>query len=93
MKQIMEDRQFKQPILVTSAFHMPRSMMNFNQAGLAVEPYAADYKVNVSSHVSVFVFLPNGGAFTNTCITLWEYVGMLVLVMINCDVWPHSVSQ
>jgi len=79
VKQIIENRQFKQPILVTSAFHMPRSVMNFHQVGLTVEPYPADYKVNVNSYLSVFKFWPNSGAFSNTCIALWEYVGMLAL--------------
>lgn len=79
VKKIMEAQGFKQPILVTSAFHMPRSVMNFEKAGLQVVPYPADYRANVESHISVFNFLPSGYSFQDTCTALWEYVGMLAL--------------
>lgn len=79
VKKIMEDRHFIQPILVTSAFHMPRSVMNFHKTGLEVTAFPADYKANRRSSITVFKFLPNSGAFNDACTALWEYAGMLAL--------------
>lgn len=79
VKKIIEDNGFKQPILVTSAFHMPRAVINFERAGLMVEPYPSDYKTNRISHIGLFSFLPSAGAFSDTCTVLWEYLGMLAL--------------
>ena len=42
---------FSHPILVTSAFHMKRSVLNFEKQGVAVTPYPADYWV---THHPVF---------------------------------------
>lgn len=78
-KEIMEKGHFAKPILVTSAFHMPRAVKNFRKAGLEVTAFPADYKANRKSVVTVFKFLPNSGAFDDTCTALWEYAGMLAL--------------
>ncbi|WP_245692437.1 YdcF family protein [Sporomusa acidovorans] len=83
VKQIIEQRHYEQPILVTSAFHMPRSVINFHKVGLAVEPYPADYKVNANSSASLFKFLPSDGAIYNTCTALREYLGMIALEFLH----------
>ena len=48
---ILRQRNFTRPILVTSAFHMNRAVLNFEKQGIAVIPYPADYMV---SHHPVF---------------------------------------
>jgi uncharacterized SAM-binding protein YcdF (DUF218 family) len=78
-REIVEKQHFAKPILVTSAFHMPRAVKNFHKAGLEVTAFPADYKANRISAVTVFKFLPNSGAFNDTCTALWEYAGMLAL--------------
>lgn len=78
-KKIAEEGHFVKPILVTSAFHMPRAVKNFRKAGLEVTAFPADYKANRKSVVTVFKFLPKSGAFDDTCTALWEYAGMLAL--------------
>lgn len=80
---IIKEGQFKQPILVTSAFHMPRSVMNFQKLGITVEPYPTDYMVNVNSKLSVFNFVPNNDAYSNFYIALREYLGMVAVRLSN----------
>ena len=43
---ILKSRKYKQPLLVTSAFHMERAVVNFNKLGVDVIPYPCDYMVN-----------------------------------------------
>ena len=49
--EILREQGFNQPILVTSAFHMKRSVLNFQKQGIEVVPYPTDYQV---SHHPVF---------------------------------------
>ena len=49
--EILRERGFTRPILVTSAFHMRRAMLNFSKQGIEAVPYPADYLV---SHHPVF---------------------------------------
>lgn len=44
-KKILAEHDFKKPILVTSAFHMRRAVLAFEQEGIKVTPYPADYFV------------------------------------------------
>ncbi len=45
-QQIMEEHGFSHPILVTSAFHMERAMLNFSKEGIDAVPFPTDYMVN-----------------------------------------------
>ena len=49
--EILHEQGFTHPILVTSAFHMKRSVLNFEKQGVSVTPYPADYWV---THHPVF---------------------------------------
>ncbi|MFC3749445.1 YdcF family protein [Paenibacillus sp. GCM10012306] len=75
---ILKEHGFNHPVLVTSAFHMPRAVVEFGQAGLSVQPFPTDY---VSD--SKFVFYPaklspNAGAVSTTGLALKEYLGLFV---------------
>ena len=43
---IIRERGFSRPVLVTSAFHMRRAVLNFEREGINVIPYPADYMVS-----------------------------------------------
>lgn len=43
--QILREKNFHKPILVTSAFHMRRAVLNFNQQGFEVIPCPTDFLV------------------------------------------------
>ena len=49
--EILQQRNLHRPILVTSAFHMNRAVLNFEQQGIEVIPYPTDYMV---THSPVF---------------------------------------
>lgn len=49
--EILREQGFTHPILVTSAFHMKRAVLNFKKQGVEVTPYPADYWV---THHPVF---------------------------------------
>ena len=41
--EILRERNFKRPILVTSAFHMPRALLNFKNMGYDCAPIPTDF--------------------------------------------------
>lgn len=81
---LMEDHHFSKPILVTSAFHMNRSIMNFNSANIKnAIPYPADYFTNTSLSLGLNSFVPKADSFDTMVIALHEYLGMLQLWVKN----------
>lgn len=63
-------------LLVTSAFHMPRSVGLFRKAGFPVEPYPVDWRVGRG--LDVLAFTPVGvEGLSRTDIGLREWIGLL----------------
>ena len=71
-KQICAQRNFGKVILVTSAFHMSRSVMLFKREGLVVIPYPTDYQTNKETVLDAFAFVPNIGSLYNTAVAMKE---------------------
>ncbi len=71
------DKSGKPPVvlLVTSAFHMPRAKVQFEAAGLCVEPYPVDFLVSSEKQVTIMDFLPSAGALSQTELALREFYG------------------
>ena len=78
-KIIMQQYDFSRPILITSGFHMPRSMLIFKREGFEPVPYVTDYQLSGKLAWSIFNFVPNNGAFNNSCMAIREYMGILAL--------------
>jgi len=57
-------------LLVTSAYHMPRSMGAFRRVGFAVEPYPVDWRTGAEDNYA-FSSLSAGLARTDTAIHEW----------------------
>jgi len=64
-------------ILVTSAFHMPRSVAVFKKAGFTVTPAPAGYFRNKNLSKKPMTWLPSSGALFESSIALREYVGLV----------------
>ena len=65
--EILRREGFTQPILVTSAFHLPRAVLYFEREGVAVTPYPADFMVSGNPQLYLIKFAPNVNAlYTNT---------------------------
>lgn len=75
---ILRAQGLTQPILVTSAFHMKRAVLNFKKQGIDVVPYPADYQV---THHPVFHYTklrPQTEALLNNVTVLQETLRTLV---------------
>lgn len=64
----------KEPILVTSSFHMKRSVMSFEKVGLKVMPVPAGFKTWADKKYIWEDFLPHG--LENMAIAMREYIGL-----------------
>ncbi len=76
--EILREHGLSQPLLVTSAFHMKRSVLNFEKQGVAVTAYPADYQV---SHHPVFHYTklrPQTEALLNNVTVLQETMRNMV---------------
>ncbi len=78
-KSIMEEHGYTRPLLITSGFHMPRSMMIFEREGMKPIAYTADYQMSGQLAFSVFNFIPRNDAFNYSCMAIREYMGIAAL--------------
>jgi uncharacterized SAM-binding protein YcdF (DUF218 family) len=78
VKKILDKNHFRHPILVTSAFHMPRAIKQFQKARVAFVPYPADYHTNLVGRFDIYQLTPSADALEEVSLALKEYVGILV---------------
>lgn len=69
---------YRHPILVTSAFHMPRAVKQFKKRGIGVTPYPTDYRTNERLDFIAADWVPTAEALDNFSIALKEYYGLWV---------------
>ena len=58
-------------LLVTSAYHMPRSIGVFRKAGFAIEPYPADWRTGPNDMLKPFIFASDGLERIDTAVREW----------------------
>jgi uncharacterized SAM-binding protein YcdF (DUF218 family) len=75
-RNVAEEHAFRRVYLVTSAYHMPRSVYVFREAGITPIPAPTDYKTDRSGLV-FYDFLPSMGGFERCYTALHEYIGYL----------------
>jgi uncharacterized SAM-binding protein YcdF (DUF218 family) len=76
-KEIMLRHGFRSPLLVTSAYHMRRSIEAFKRAGLSVTPLPAQFLTGSDLPVIWADYLPTAGALHASSRALHEYMGLL----------------
>ncbi len=64
-------------ILVTSAFHMPRSRMLFERSGLSVIAFPVDFAGSSAAGAGLLAVLPTAAALSDTQLALRELYGRL----------------
>ncbi|MGI6245238.1 MAG: YdcF family protein [Pseudochelatococcus sp.] len=76
-KRLVEPKPGERWLLVTSAFHMPRSVATFRRAGFDVVPYPVDFRSDgrFSDDFRPFSIAPDGLRLTD--MTVREWIGML----------------
>lgn len=79
-KKILDSLQLKGDLLlVTSGFHMRRSMAIFEKAGYtSISPYVTNRSSGVRRKTFDHLFIPNAGALLGTDLLLHEWVGYLI---------------
>ena len=75
-KEICDRMGFKKVVLVTSAYHMPRSVLLFEREGIEVIPYPTDYMTNKHLVLDAFAFTPQAYNLNVTAIAMREYLGI-----------------
>jgi uncharacterized SAM-binding protein YcdF (DUF218 family) len=75
-KQLVNPKPGERWLLVTSAFHMPRSMGIFRKAGFDVEAYPVDWRMG--GRDELFAFTRNGAdGLGRTDVAVREWIGLL----------------
>lgn len=77
VKRILDEHNYNNPILVTSAFHMERAVHNFHKLNVDAQPFPTDYMTSVHSAVYFNNFAPSGSGLFSSCLALREYLGIL----------------
>ncbi len=79
---ILGERGLSRPVLVTSAFHMKRAVLNFENNGVTVLPFPTGYRVNVTPRVFHYMWLsPQAYALDNSVCVLQEELRCFVTRM------------
>lgn len=74
-KQALENRNLKPPyLLITSAFHMRRSLYTFEKAGIQVLPYSSNY-IAGKTKISIDEFIPKAEVLSKWGVYLKELIG------------------
>ncbi len=76
IRRLLASRGIRRVVLVTSAWHMPRSVWCFERQGMKVIPAPTDYLTRMSPY-DVRSWFPGRGAFADSCDALHEYLGIL----------------
>src|SRR5204863_5657990 len=75
-KALVAPKEGERWLLVTSAFHMPRSVGLFRKAGFAVEPYPVDWRVGGRGDLLSFTNIATDG-LGRTDLAVREWVGLI----------------
>ena len=81
-------------VLITSAFHMPRSLGCFKKEGINVIPYPVDYKTKPDNALSLTSFLPTLGNIGSFNVAFHEWTGLIAyrLTGYTDSVFPEQVN-
>ena len=75
-KALVAPKEGERWLLVTSAFHMPRSVGLFRKAGFAVEPYPVDWRVGRDGDANGFTTVAVDG-LGRTDVAVREWIGLI----------------
>ena len=81
--EIIRQQRFKRPLLVTSAFHMPRSMLCFTKQGIDALAYPTDYQVNPRGSFHYNKIRPNPEKLYDSSLVLQELLRIMVTKFIG----------
>jgi uncharacterized SAM-binding protein YcdF (DUF218 family) len=68
---------YKNPIVVTSAYHMKRALLSFQKVGLTVQPFPANFRTGKKRPYVWEDYLPNLPALETFSAAMREYIGLV----------------
>lgn len=74
---ICAEHGFKRPLLVTSAYHMRRSVVAFGKQGMAVQPVPAAFQVEPGKKSHWLRYMPSADNLLQTATAFKEHIGLL----------------
>jgi len=74
VKEIVEDKEF---FLVTSAYHMERSLIEFERLGASPIPAPTDFKRRRNYSYYLFDFIPDAQNLRNSDLAFHEHIGVI----------------
>ena len=77
-RNILNSISCEDPLLVTSAAHMPRAVGAFNSVGVEVTPVVTDVRVAGAGLPAVMDFIPSAGALAMTSDAIREWIGQKI---------------
>lgn len=75
-RQLAIENKLQQVLLVTHAWHMPRSVYSFQQAGMRVTPAPTGFKSRDREH-DALDYTPQAGALLASSLMLHEWLGLI----------------
>ena len=75
LKPLLRSADVRRVILVTTAWHMPRAVWSFEQAGIVVVPAPCDYSSSQRRY-TILDWFPDAGVFADSADALHEYLGL-----------------
>lgn len=78
-KRLFQQKSLRKVILVTSAYHLPRSTLLFRREGMDVIPYPTDYKTSKIPALNAFSFTPLQSNLSNSATAIKEYLGIIAV--------------
>lgn len=79
---------FRNPLLVTSAYHMKRAFLIFQRNRLTVTPLPASFRYGGRNEITPYTFLPGVMDLAGTVTALREHVGLLYYRLTLADSRP-----
>jgi len=76
IREICFKKDYKNPILITSASHMKRSLLSFEKVGIDAMPYPASFKSKSINKYDWQTYLPRSSSLGSTSAALHEYLGI-----------------
>jgi len=93
-REVLQPTPGKRYLLVTSAWHMPRSMGVFRQAGFDVVAWPVDYRTRGADDlVRPFAAIGNGLERSDTAVKEWIGLAAYYLTSRSNAMWPGPVTS
>jgi uncharacterized SAM-binding protein YcdF (DUF218 family) len=77
--EILKKKKINRIVLVTSAYHMKRSIRCFEKSGVKIVPFPTGYSTSVNAKYNFNHFAPSYSALSLTGIAMREYLGIIAL--------------